>query len=127
MKKSLGALLFLASALAAFAGDVSLTGTWTVDQDIAGNASSGTVVFKQDGQKLTGVMKGPDGQELKLTGDVSGNKVTWKYTSEWEGNQLTITFSGTIDPSGTITGSVVVDPMGVEGTFSAKRAEEKRP
>jgi hypothetical protein len=42
-------------------------------------------------------MKSPDGKELAVTGKVDGNKITWTFVSEWEGNALTVTYVGTLD------------------------------
>ena len=125
MTKKLLTLFATLIASAAFAATSSLTGTWTLEQDIAGNASSAPITFKQDGEKLNGTMKGPDAKELPVKGEVKGDKVTWEYGTEYEGNPLTIKFSGTVDASGKISGAVEVSPMGVEGTFTAKKAESK--
>jgi len=124
MKKVLVTLFSLACTLAAFAADASVGGSWMVESDIAGNASTATLVLAQDGKKLTGTFSSPDGKGLPVTGTVDGNKVLWDYTTEWEGTPLTVKYSGTIDAAGAINGTVVVDPTGIEGDFAAKRAEK---
>ena len=45
--------------------------------------------------------------------------MTWKYESEYNGSPLTLTYTGTLDDSGKIAGSVDVDPFGVTGDFTA--------
>src|SRR4051812_43676099 len=97
MTKKILALVLTLIASAAFADTASLTGTWTVEQDIAGNASTVPITFKQDGEKLVGTMKGPDAKELPVKGEVKGDKVNWEYAADYEGNPLTIKFSGKID------------------------------
>ena len=125
MKKALILLFALTATLVAFAAETVLTGSWTVDNDIAGNTSTAPVVFKQEGNKLTGVIKMPEGKELAISGEIKDQKVSWKYDTEWEGNPLTMAYTGTIDASGAMSGTVEVQPMGVEGTFTAKKSEAK--
>ena len=125
MTKKLLAVFSTLIASVAFAATASLTGTWNVEQDIAGNASTVPITFKQEGEKLVGTMKGPDAKELPVKGEVKGDMVNWEYATDYEGNPLTIKFSGKIDASGKISGSVEVSPMGVEGTFTAKKPESK--
>jgi hypothetical protein len=69
-------LAFLLS-LAAWAGDI--TGTWV--GQIAGpdgNGFSLTYSFKQDGEKLTGTVAGPQGDPIPLEeGKVQGDKISF--------------------------------------------------
>jgi len=123
MKKILPFLISLLLATAAAAADASLTGVWKIDSDTAGNVSTATLTLKQQDKKLTGTLKGADDQETPIKGDFDGKAVTLKFQTEWSGNQLDITYAGTIDAAGVITGSINVAPMGIEGTFTAKRAE----
>jgi hypothetical protein len=115
-------LLFMAaSALAAPAPN--LTGQWSIHNSIAGNDSDMECKFVQSETKLTGACKGVE-KDVQLTGSIDGNKVTWKYDSEYNGTPLTLTYTGTLDDSGKITGSVDVDPFGVTGDFTAVRSQE---
>ncbi|MDI1249131.1 MAG: hypothetical protein PSV13_09735 [Lacunisphaera sp.] len=125
MKNAFSVLsFFLASSLGMFAADVSLAGAWTIESDVAGNVSTSAFQFQQEGKKLSGVQKTSEGKDAAITGEIDGNKVTWKYEADWEGNPLTISHTGTIDSAGVINGTVLVEPMGVEGTFVAKKAEK---
>jgi len=68
-------LAFFAST--AFAADV--TGTWT--GDMAGPNGDGfhlTFTFKQDGDKLTGTVTGPQGDPIEISdGKVDGDKLSF--------------------------------------------------
>lgn len=126
MKKLLTLLFSLAIASVVLAADPSLTGAWKVDSDTAGNLNSATITLKQDGNKVTGTMKGAEGNEVALKGEFDGKKVTWSYEAEWSGNKLTIVHTGTLNADGSMSGSIEVQPMGVEGSFTAKRVEAQK-
>lgn len=123
MKKLFTLLFSLVAAVVVMAAETSLTGVWKVDSDTAGNVSVSTLTLKQDGKTITGTLKGPDDQAVPLSGEFDGKNVTWHYKAEWSGNELNITYKGTLDANGVITGSIDVQPMGIEGSFTAKRAE----
>ena len=125
MKKLLIVLFSLAAAIAALATDTSVAGIWKVDTETAGNTSVATLTLEQAAKKLTGSIKMADGKVLTVTGAVDGNKVKWSFVKDWEGNPLTITYEGTVDAAGAMSGSTEVQPMGIEGAFSAKRAEKQ--
>jgi hypothetical protein len=114
-------ILTATSALAA--GAPNLTGQWSIHNSIAGNESDQECKFVQTETTLTGTCKGTD-KELQITGSIDGNKVTWKYDSDYNGTPLTLTYKGTIDDAGKITGSVDVDPFSVTGDFTAIPSKE---
>jgi hypothetical protein len=123
MKKLLAStvLLFASSAFAATAP--SLTGQWSLHNSIAGNESDQQCNFVQTDNTLNGSCKSED-REVKITGSVDGNKVTWKYDSEYNGSPITLTYTATLDDSGKIAGSVEVEPFGVTGDFTATPTKE---
>lgn len=73
--------------------------------------------------KLTGTCKGTE-KEVQITGSVDGNKVTWKYVSEYNGSPIALTYTGTLDDSGKIAGNVEVDPFAVTGDFTAAPSKD---
>lgn len=125
MKKLIVLLFSLASTVAVLAADASVAGIWKVESEAAGNVSVSTLTLAQDGKKLTGSTKSADGQVISVTGAVEGNKVKWTFVKDWEGNPLTITYEGTLDEAGVIKGSTDVQPMGIEGAFTAKKQAAK--
>jgi hypothetical protein len=118
MKKLLASSVLLFASFVFAAGVPNLTGQWTVHNSIAGNESDQECKFVQTENKLTGTC-GVEEKEVRITGSIDGNKVTWKYESEYNGSPLTLTYTGTLDDSGKIAGSVDVDPFGVTGDFTA--------
>ena len=115
------ALLLASSAFAA--GAPSLTGQWTVHQNIANNESDQECKFVQTDDKLTGSCK-PNDKDVQITGSIDGTKLTWKYDSDYNGTPLTLTYTATLDDSGKIAGSVEVQPFGVTGDFTASPSKE---
>ena len=105
---------------AAFASDVSIVGTWDVATSVGGTDGAAVCTFTQKESALTGSCTGDDGDH-PLTGTVDGNKVNWSYKMQYEGQELTINFSGILDSDKKFGGKVDVQPMGVDGEFSAKR------
>ena len=115
------ALLFAASAFAA--GAPSLTGEWSIHNSIAGNESDQQCKFVQTDNKLTGTCKSQE-KDVEITGSLDGNKVTWKYDSDYNGSTLTLVYTATLDDSGKIAGSVEVQPFSVTGGFTATPVKE---
>jgi type 1 fimbria pilin len=130
MMKSLKAAALLLALLAAPAvaqGD-SVSGTWKVTGDVVGNAVDVVCTFTQDGKKLTGTCK-PAGAEKAsdAAGEVSEKKVTWKFDTQYEGQPITLTFTGTLGDNSQLKGDIDVQPYNVSGTFEAKKEEPKKP
>lgn len=98
-------------------GNSPLNGKWKLHQSIAGNDSNSECAFTQNGGDLTGTCGGGLGG-IKVSGKVDGKKVTWSYNTQYNGNQLTMKYEGTLDAD-KVSGSVTVDPMGVSGDFTA--------
>ena len=73
--------------------------------------------------KLTGTCKGQE-KDVEITGSLDGNKVSWKYESDYNGTPLTLIYTATLDDSGKISGSVEVQPFSVTGDFTASPAKE---
>jgi hypothetical protein len=118
IKTMLPTLLLFVATSALATPTPNLTGQWTVHNSIAGNESDMACSFVQTGAKLTGSCKGTD-KDLQITGSIDGNKVTWKYDSDYNGTPITLVYTATLDDSGKIVGSVNVDPFGVTGDFTA--------
>ncbi len=120
MKKILVASALLSASAAFAAGAPDLTGQWNVHASISGNESDRVCTFVETDNKLTGTCTSSDeGKEVQITGNVDGQKLTWKYDAEYNGAPITLTYTATLDDSGKIAGNVEVDPYGVSGDFTA--------
>jgi hypothetical protein len=114
--------MLLALGMPALAADASITGTWQVETEVMGNPGSEVCTLKQDGNKVTGKCT-LDDTDHEVTGEVKDQKVTWKHDAEYNGQTLTITYSGTFQSASSIAGDVDVEPFGASGTFTAKKKE----
>jgi hypothetical protein len=115
MKLLLPLIVLLALPLAA--ADVS--GKWKGEVEVAGNSATPAFTFKQDGGTLTGTYKGMLG-EAPVTGTVEGKKIRWVVKVNYDGNPVTLVYTGTIESDTLIKGTV--DFAGqAEGTFTAKK------
>ena len=90
---ALGLLLVLGVGAPVSAADVTGSWKWTVERN--GNTIETTLKLKQDGEKLTGTISGPQGSETEIAdGKVSGDTVSFKVTREFNGNKVVQQFEG---------------------------------
>ena len=108
-----------AFASVAFAADANVTGTWNVTVESSIGSGAPTFTLKQTGSDVTGTYKGQLG-EAPVTGTVKGNDLQLKYSVSGQGQELTVTYTGTVDGD-SIKGKVSYGEMG-EGTFTGKKA-----
>jgi hypothetical protein len=114
-------LFAVASAIPILAQGGSVAGSW----DVTLNSPQGTFNMqfnlKQDGEKLTGVVKSQRG-ERPLEGTLKGKEVTLKWTTKYEETDLPITLTGALDGS-TMKGTADFGGF-AQGDFSAKRGAD---
>ena len=113
-------LILLAGAGIAMAADNSVTGTWDVQTEVMGNEGSAVCTLKQDGGKITGKCVF-NGAEQDVTGDATEQKFTFQHGGEYNGEALTITYSGSFESATILSGELNVKPYDVSGTFKAKK------
>ena len=120
-------VLFALAASAAVVGvaaaeEPALSGTWQIHQSIVGNDSDSSCTFTQTGDDLAGTCEGAMGT-VKISGKVSEKKVNWTIQTEYNGSPLTLKYNGTLASATKMTGTVSVDPYGVDGEFTATSAK----
>jgi len=117
-------LLILVSlfAFSNVAAAQSISGEWDASMSTPAGAREFKVVFKQEGEKLTGVIKREAG-DAPLTGTIKGDVVQFSYTIDYNGNSLTLTMTTKLDGN-TIKGTVSFGGQ-AEDEFSATRAPIK--
>lgn len=121
--KRLALLSLVALATVALrAQPASVAGTWTVRADISGNQSESSCAFTQKESDLTGTCNSDRGSVM-ITGKVDGKTVNWQFDTQYEGQTLTVYYTGTSQSAEKITGSVNVQPMNVSGEFTATKAK----
>ena len=102
------------------ADPANVAGEWNLTVESPNGPGTPTVVFKQDGENLTGTYKGRFGDST-LKGTIKGNSIKFSTTISPQGQDLEISYSGTVD-GGNMKGSVTFGAMG-EGSFSGKKAQ----
>ncbi len=78
--------------------------------------------FTQKDSDLTGSCRSDRGT-VEIKGKVDGKSVTWSYTSDSPGGQVTVVYKGTIDSADKISGKVIAVEFSIEGDFTATRVK----
>jgi hypothetical protein len=117
--------LALLSALNTAPAADSLPGRWQITGDVMGNPVKAICVIKQDGAALTGNCSDDSNEPHPLTGDAKDGKVNFQYIVDYQGQPLTIVYSGSFATPTQIKGTIDVKPMGATGTFTATPAPAK--
>lgn len=105
----------------------TVAGEWDAEFNTPGGPQPLKLVLKVDGEKITGTAKRSRG-DVALTGTVKGDDITFGYTIEYNGNAVTLTFSGKV--KGDTMGGTVSFNDQASDEWSAKRAEkpaDKKP
>jgi hypothetical protein len=109
--------LFVLSSLALAQ---SVAGEWDAQMETPGQPAVAKVVFKQEGEKLTGTVKRASG-DSPLQGTLKGKEVKFSYTINYNGNEVVIGISGTLEGD-TIKGTADIANGAFQGGWMAKRA-----
>jgi len=99
----------------------NISGTWAVSVNLEGGPQNVllTLMFKQDGEKLTGTQSGGFG-DANITGMVKGNKVTFSADAKnRSGQPMQINFVGKLESTDKMTGTLEF-PKG-PGIWTANR------
>lgn len=100
----------------------SVAGTWTVKADVSGNQSESNCTFTQKDADLTGSCTSDRGTVM-VTGKVEGKTVNWQFDTQYEGQTLTVYYSGTPQSAEKMSGTINVQPMNVSGDFTATKTK----
>lgn len=119
MKRAVLALgVSLLVAVPAFA-QTNVAGDWEVTLIAPTGQNTFTAVLKQDGTKIQGTLKGPQGELPFQEGTLTGDELKFAFTVNFQGNPLPITLTGKVKGD-TIDGKADFGGM-AEGDWSAKR------
>lgn len=88
-------LALLSSALAVMVYAADVTGKWSFETQGRNGPTTQTLNLKQSGSDLTGTLTGGRGGEVQISdGKVDGNNVSFNVVREFQGNKVTIKYSG---------------------------------
>jgi hypothetical protein len=101
----LPAVLLLGISSAALAAD--LDGKWTAEVEGRRGTVTQTLILKTSGSELTGSLDGGRGNAVDISdGKIDGNNVSFKVVREFNGNQITQQYKGTLSDAGELNLSV---------------------
>lgn len=100
----------------------SVEGDWNAVFNTPGGPRPFKLILKVDGEKLTGTAK-RSGGDVPVTGTIKGKDISFSYTINYNGNAVTLTYTGKVDGD-SMSGTVMFnDTAGDE--WSAKRAAKQ--
>jgi hypothetical protein len=107
----------LVAALAAPADSVS--GTWLIKGEVAGNPLESTCTLVVADAKISGSCKNAEGKENGVTGEVKEGKVVFEHGGDYNGQDLKIIYTATLPSAKEMKGTIEVKPFDVGGEFTA--------
>jgi hypothetical protein len=117
-------LLFVVLAALPFAQDApapDVAGEWDITTISPVGESTNTVELKKDGDAWKAIAKSPQGERPYDSVAIDGSKVTLVLTIDYQGQPMTITYSGTVTDN-SINGSADFGGLAM-GSFSATKKE----
>jgi hypothetical protein len=104
-KQVMLSVLLLGISGAALAAD--LDGKWTAEVEGRRGTVTQTLILKTAGSELTGSFDGGRGNAVDISdGKIDGNNVSFKVVREFNGNQVTQQYKGTVSDAGELDLSV---------------------
>ncbi len=97
----------------------SVAGEWDFAMNTPGGVRPFKVIFKVDGEKLTGTVKRTSG-DVALDGTIKGDSISFTYSVDYNGNALTLGFDGKV--TGDAMGGTVSFGGQADDAWSANRA-----
>ena len=113
----LAALLFAAPTFA----QTSVAGDWNLTIQSPTGTRTVPLTLKQDGEKITGMFKGPQG-ELPVEGTLVGSELKFAFAIPIQGQSLDISMTGKVEADA-VNGTAQFGGFG-EGPFSMKRPDK---
>jgi hypothetical protein len=117
--------MVLAVASAEVGAQTNLTGAWTMSVTTdAGGTTTPSLTLEQNGNALTGHYTSETLGEADVTGTVEGDRVSINFTASLGGQDVPVSYVGTLGADGVITGTIDLAGGLATGTFTARRASE---
>ncbi len=113
----------LALATPTTAQTADLAGTWNMSVDVNGNVTTPTLTLTQAADTLSGTYQSETLGRAQVRGTVSGNDFTVRFNAEMQGQPIPVTYAGTLQEDGTLSGTIELAGGQISGTFTAKRED----
>ena len=102
----------------------SVAGDWDAAMETPGGTRTFKIIFKVDGEKLTGTVKRTDGDH-PLQGTVKGGALSFSYMIQYNGHDLQMDLGGKVTGDA-ISGTVSFGGQG-DAEWTAKRTPAAKP
>ena len=99
---------------------VDVTGAWAFAIELPDIKATPTVVFKQEGESLTGEYQSQTYGRFPLKGTIKGNQIDFGFEMSIDGNALAVSYTGVIVDNDTMKGEMSYGGL-ADGTFTAAR------
>ena len=106
---------------APIAAQVDVTGTWAMSVSTDQGMTNPTMTLQQEGEAIRGTYSSETLGENRVRGSVSGSEVTISFSADVQGQSIPVTYRGTIDENGAMSGSLDIADGMMTGTFTATR------
>lgn len=106
------------TAMPVLAADVG--GDWKIEGSIGQMPVSIVCTLSQADSKLTGVCRNQEVGDLPLTGEAKGDTAAWTYDVNFQGQQFTVSYNGTLQSPTDMQGSISVGGN-PSGSFTGKK------
>ncbi len=120
---AMAVVIALAGAVDASAQTADVASAWTFTVTTEMGVTTPAVTLVQDGMTLTGHYSSEGLGENDLTGTVSGSEITFTFAADLGGMVVDVTYTGTVDEDGMISGEMDIGGGLLAGTFTAVKAD----
>ena len=97
-----------------------VAGDWALSVDTEQGTTTPSVTLEQNGSELTGHYSSETLGEADVKGNVNGNEVTFSLSANVQGYPIDVTYTGTVQDDGTLSGQISLGGLG-GGTFTGKK------
>ncbi len=112
-------VIVLLAAIPAAASDIS--GLWRISGSAAGQTHTFVCNLNQQGQKVTGTCTEEGEQPFEVYGTIKDDQVMLQYGIDQSGFRLIVSFDGVMTSKEEMKGALFLDPLDMEGTFTAQQ------
>jgi hypothetical protein len=113
-------LALVLSVAAPAVAQTTVVGDWDLTINSPQGSNTVKVTFKQDGEKVDGLFKSPQG-ELPFTGSLTGDELKFTFSIPFQGQPLEISMTGKVEAT-TMAGKANFGGF-ADGDWTAKRVE----
>lgn len=93
--------------------------TWQLQGDVSGFPINSTCTVRVVDTALSGTCTS-EGSDYAIAGTVVGENVSFSHESDYEGQPIQVTYTGTAQSETEVRGTIDVQPFNVTGYFTAR-------